>query len=371
MNAFVAITKSVVRTARRERTALFFTLLLPIFFMGLFGLLFGRSQNALNIGVVDADHSRASAALVTALRSQKGLDVETGSRAHELDRLNHDDVLVVTVIPAGFGAQVRAAAGNGRGETSAGGPAAVTTYQDRNQPTLAPIAQSAVNQIVGAEAQRLSGQTPPVVIHSSAVNTRNVTTLDFYLPSMIAYIILLAGIQSVAIALVDLRERKALRRFLATPLRPLQILGGQITGRAATVLLQVLVLIAVGLFIFKVHVVGSWLLAALAILIGIACFISIGFLLTGFARTSETARGIASAIGFPMMFLSGVFVPISQLPSGLQSAVHILPLTYLTDALHQVLNDGSGLTAIGADLLVMLAWAVVCFTIAVRRFQWE
>ncbi|MBV9280075.1 MAG: ABC transporter permease, partial [Chloroflexi bacterium] len=226
-------------------------------------------------------------------------------------------------------------------------------------------------QIVSGFAQRLAGQPARIVLRPNAVATRNVTTLDFYLPSMIAYIVLLAGIQTVAIALVDLRERKVLRRFLATPLTALQILGGQIVGRAATVLLQVLVLIAVGLFLFRVHVVGSWPLAALAILIGIACFVSIGFLLTGFTRTSEAARGIAAAIGFPMMFLSGIFFPLDQLPSGLQGVVHALPLTYLSDALHHVLNDGDGLSAIWVDLAVMLAWAVVCFTFAVRRFRWE
>ncbi len=194
---------------------------------------------------------------------------------------------------------------------------------------------------------------------------------DFYLPSMIAYIVLIAGIQTVAIGLVDLRERKVLRRFLATPLTALQILGGQIAGRAVSVVLQVLVLIAVGLLFFRAHVNGNWSLAALAIVAGIACFVSIGFLITGFTRTSEAARGIASAIGFPMMFLSGVFIPLDQLPSALQGAVHVLPLTYLSDALHHVLNDNEGLSAIWADLLVLLAWAVACFGLATRRFRWE
>jgi ABC-2 type transport system permease protein len=363
MNALLAIARSVVRSSRRDRVFLFFTLLLPIFFMGLFGLIFGGSRAALDIGVVNADGSPASARLVAALQAQKGLKLETGSRSHELDRLKHDDVVLVADIPAGFGAHVRDAATIG--------PVTVTTYLDSNQPTTAPIAQSVVSQIVNGAAQRLSGQTTAVVLRSAEVSTQNVTTLDFYLPSMIAYIILLAGIQSVAIGLVDLRERKALRRFLATPLKPLQILGGQIAGRAVMVVLQVLVLIAFGLFVFRAHVNGNWMLAALAMLAGIACFVSVGFLITGFARTSEAARGIASAIGFPMMFLSGVFFPLSQLPSGLQTAVHVLPLTYLADALHQVLNNGNGLGGIWTDLLVMGAWAVACFTIAARRFQWE
>lgn len=72
-----------------------------------------------------------------------------------------------------------------------------------------------------------------------------------------------------------------------------------------------------------------------------------------------------------MMFLSGIFVPLNQLPTALQDAVHVLPLTYLSDALHHVLNDGDGLGAVGLDLGVLAAWAAVCFTVAALRFRWE
>lgn len=362
MSGFLAILRSVVRTSRRERTALIFTLLLPIFLMGLFGSIFGGSGPAVAVGIVDRDHSTMSAALIRALKAQKGLHVELGTQAHEQDRLKHDHIFLLAEIPAGFQRAVR---------STAGAPAAITTFLDQNQLQTALLAQGALSQIVSAFAQRVSGRTARIVVHSNRVNTTNVTTLDFYLPSMIAYVVLIAGIQAVAISLVDLRERLVLRRFQATPLSALQILGGQIAGQAVTVILQVLVLIAVGLLVFKAHTHGSWVLAYLTILIGIACFVSIGFMVTGFARTSETARGIASAITFPMMFLSGIFVPISELPSGLQEAVHILPLTYLSDALHSILNDGNGVSAIWVDWVVLAAWTVVCFAIAARRFRWE
>lgn len=362
MTGFLAILQNVVRSTRRDRTALIFTLILPIFLMGLFGTIFGGSGPSIKIGVVNQDRGPLSAQLITIIRAQRGLDVETGSRSHELDRLHRDDVVLVAVIPPGF--QKIAAA-------PASSPTAITTYLDRNQLQSASLAQSALAQIVAGFSQRLSGRPARIVLRSSKVDTRNVNALDFYLPSMMAYIILLAGIQAVAIALVDLRERRVLRRFLATPLSPLQILGGQIVGRAVTVLLQVLVLVAVALLVFHAHSHGSWPLAALCILIGIACFVSLGFLVTGFARTSETARGIASAISFPMMFLSGIFFPLDQLPGSLQDVVHVFPLTYLSDALHHVMNDGDGLAAVSGDLLVLAAWAVVSFAIAARRFRWE
>jgi ABC-2 type transport system permease protein len=76
---------------------------------------------------------------------------------------------------------------------------------------------------------------------------------------------------------------------------------------------------------------------------GIASFVSIGFLLTSFVRTSDAARGVSSLIGFPMAFLSGIFFPVDALPNWLQTVVHILPVYYVSDALHQILNAGGGL----------------------------
>lgn len=361
MTGFLAILKNVVNTTRRERTALIFTLLLPIFLMGLFGSIFSGSGPKLTVGIVDQDRSALSAQLIRVLRSEPGLDVEIGSRTHELDRLRHDDVVLVTTIPSGF---QRALAGRRTAVR-------VNTYQDLNQLQSSALAQGAVVQTIDSLALASNGHAPPVVIASSKVATTNVTTLDFYLASMIAYIVLIAGIQSVAISLVDLRERRVLRRFQATPLSAMQILGGQIAGHAVTVVLQVLVLIGVGVFIFQARTHGSWLLAGLTIALGIACFISIGFLVTGFVRTSEAARGVASAITFPMMFLSGIFIPLASLPPTLRNVVHVLPLTYLSDALHRVLNDGTGLNAIWIDLLVVAAWTGACFGIAARRFRWE
>jgi ABC-2 type transport system permease protein len=226
-------------------------------------------------------------------------------------------------------------------------------------------------------APALKGVLPPQAAprvavaapQSASVNT--ITAIDYFLPGMIAYIILQSGINYVAIGLADLRARKVLRRFRATPVRPAQILSAQICGGALTVFLQLVVLIALGLILFQARTYGSWLVAVVPMVLGVAAFVGIGFLLTSAARTSEAARGLATMVAFPMMFLSGVFFPITTLPGWLQTAVHFLPLTWLTDALHQVMNNGAGLADIALDCLVLAAWAVVSFALATWRFRWD
>ena len=361
MTGFRAVVVNVVRASFRNRVALIFTIGLAVFFMVIFGLLFGGNGPSLKVGVVDQDNSALSRSYVDTLSRTQGLSVETGSLSAELDRLHKDNIVSVVVIQPGFG------------EASPATPAMVKLYQSSNPTESSSVAANVVSNVTAGFAQQhqLSG-APAIVLEPKGISTNGTRTIDFFLPAMIAYIVLQSGINFVAIGLVDQRYRKVLRRYLATPLHPAQILGGNIVGGGVTVLLQVIVLVILGIGLFGARTHGSWLLAGVLIVVGTASFVAIGFLLTSLARTSESARGLATMVAFPMLFLSGVFIPLDALPQVMQNVVHVLPLTYLTESLHAVLNDGDGLNpTIAVDIAVLAAWAIGCFVIAAWRFRWE
>lgn len=361
MRAFRALTLNTVRAGLRNRVAMFFTLGLAFLFMVIFGLLFGGNNLSITFGIADADHSRQSQQFAAALGGIHGVTVKAESRDQALSDLRNNHVDEVVEIPAGFGAAL---------DNPAAAQVRVQPTQASQTSTTASIANQILAQVLNGFVSK--GAPSAVVLaqpKTSAVN--NITAIDYFLPAMIAYIILQSGINYVAIGLADLRARKVLRRFRATPLRPVQILGAQIAGGALTVVLQLLVLIVAGLLLFQAKVYGSWLVALVPMVLGIGAFVGIGFLLTSAARTSESARGLSTFVAFPMMFLSGIFFPITTLPSWLQTVVHVLPLTWLTDAMHRVMNDGVGLADIALDCLVLAAWAVITFAIATWRFRWD
>jgi ABC-2 type transport system permease protein len=356
MKAFEALVLNIVRGALRNRSALVFSLLVPIFIMVLFGSIFGGNSAPLQIGLVDQSGTSLGLKFASTLAHQSTLKTTSGSLAAENDQLRRQTVVAVLIIDPGFGTPI--------------GQSRIDMELSRDDPQGAGVAANVVNAVAQefAAANNLGGQ-PGIELVSRQVGTQNIKAIDFYLPSMMAYIAIIAGLNLVAIAIVDQRERKVLRRYMATPLRPAQVLGANIVGGALTVSIEIVVLVAVALLFFGARAHGSWLLASIATGVGVVAFVCTGFLLTTFARTSDAARGIASAIGFPMLFLSGVFFSIDALPQWLQNLVHVLPLYYLSDALHQILNDGSQLPTL--DLAVLSGWAVVCFAIAVWRFQWE
>ena len=361
MRAFRALTLNTVRSSMRNRVALFFTLGLALLFMVIFGLLFGGNNLSVTYGVVDSDNSSQSQQFISVLGTIHGVSVTAESQNQALNDLRNNHVDVVVDIPKGFGA----ALANPRGTR-----VVVQPIQASQTSTTASIADQIRAQVLNGF---VTGGTPAAVVlgtpTTSSVN--HITAIDYFLPAMLAYIILQSGINYVAIGLADLRARKVLRRLRATPLRPAQILGAQIAGGALTVVLQLVVLAIAGLVLFQAKVYGSWLVAAVPMLLGVGAFVGIGFLLTSAARTSEAARGLSTFVAFPMMFLSGIFFPITSLPGWLQTLVHVLPLTWLTDALHRVMNDGAGLADVGLDCLVLAAWAVATFALATWRFRWD
>jgi ABC-2 type transport system permease protein len=125
--------------------------------------------------------------------------------------------------------------------------------------------------------------------------------------------------------------------------------------------------LAVGLF--GVVIQGNILLVLGLLLLGVFSFVGLGVVITSFAKDQETATMLMMTLMFPMMFLSGVFFPIQQMPWYMQDISKILPLTYASDALRKVMVLGAGVTAISNDLIILVVFGAVMIAIAVPVFR--
>jgi ABC-2 type transport system permease protein len=136
-------------------------------------------------------------------------------------------------------------------------------------------------------------------------------------------------------------------------------------------LVQAVIIVGVGMAFFGVEVTGPWALSIVFVVLGSMAFLALGYVLASFARTEDAANGMTQVVQFPMMFLSGVFFPIDLMPDFLQAIARIIPLTYLADALRQVMVGGAAFAPLGVCALVLTGWLVVCFAIAARTFRWQ
>jgi ABC-2 type transport system permease protein len=216
----------------------------------------------------------------------------------------------------------------------------------------------------------LGGKAPLVVASPQTVQTENLNFISYFVPSMLGLSVMQVGIFA-AIPLVADREKGILKRLAATPLRRWQLVGSNVMMRLLIALTQTIIIVAVGSLAFGVEIVGSMVLTFAIVVLGAVTFLALGYVIASFATTEDSANGMTSMIQFPMMFLSGAFFQIDQMPQFLQIIARVIPLTYLADALRQVMVGGAPFAPLWLCFAVLGAWLVVCFGIASWKFRWQ
>jgi ABC-2 type transport system permease protein len=357
LSLFVASVKEFVR----DRAALFWTFAFPILFIVLFGVIFGGDNSTTyTVGMVNQDNGQVGAGLVQAFSHVKPFTVKTGSYGEEMDLLKRGQVDMVIVVPAGVSQQVAQRQ-----------QANVQMYYDPSRNVSnAQIELNIVQQVVAGFNQGITNVTPPLAVAANSVQTTAERAVDFLVPGILAMSLMQLGMFATATPLVSLRQEQVLRRLGATPLPRWQLLVSQVLLRVCIGLAQTLVILGIGAAVFNVHL-GNPLMVFAFVLLGAFTFISMGYLIAAVSKTVETASGIASALNFPMMFLSGIFFPLAAIPVFLTPIVRALPLTYLGDAIRQVMIGSTPEFPIMLDIAVLAAWTVVCALLAARLFKWE
>jgi ABC-2 type transport system permease protein len=365
MQALLALTLANIRSYMRDRAALFWTLAFPLIFIFMFGFIFQGGGGGANVtlGWVDEDGgSGQAAALREAFTGQDGVELVEAGRDAALEQMRDGDVDAVIVVPSGYGAGFEAAS------AGSGGPTSVIVYTDPSQSNTVASVYQVVGAVLGVV--NLGGRPPLVVPAAETLQTENLNFISYFVPSMLGLSVMQVGIFA-AIPLVADREKLILKRLAATPLRRWQLVGSNVLMRLLIALVQSVIIVAVGVLFFDVAITGPWPLTVFFVSLGAVAFLALGYVIASFAKTEDAANGMTSVVQFPMMFLSGTFFPIEAMPAPLQTVARLIPLTYLADALRQVMVDGSAFAPLYVCAAVLAGWLVVCFFIASRKFRWQ
>jgi ABC-type multidrug transport system permease subunit len=195
--------------------------------------------------------------------------------------------------------------------------------------------------------------------------------IDFLVPGLLGMSLMSGGMWGVGYVIVDMRIRKLLRRFLATPMRRRHFLAAIMLSRLVFMIPEILVLLLFAHLAFGVAIYGSLLAIAGLILLGAFAFAGIGLLVASRARTIEAVSGLLNLVMMPMWILSGIFFSWERFPDALHPAIRALPLTALNDALRATMLEGAGPGALLAPVATLAAWGGVSFVLALRWFRWS
>ena len=368
----------------RNRMGLVLLILMPIFMMTMVGFIYPSetSLNNVDIALVNEDQGfgnyNLSSTFIMALNSIN----ENASMVHFKDASSLADVreMIQTgdaeggiIISNDFSSNIM----NGQQGT-------ITIVTDESNPQMSAIIQTVLNQVFDQMSRALAQQNvqklgvnpnatlavvEPYNIQTTGAVEGNFSYFDFIAPGIMAMTVMMSVMTGLPAAISHERELGTLDGMMVAPINRLSVILGKTLAQMARGILQGVLILVLAMVLFGVTVHGSIVLVFALLLLGVFSFVGLGVVLTSFAKDQETAVMMMTTIMFPMMFLSGVFFPIEQMPWFMQGIAKFLPLTYVADSLRKVMVLGASIPEISSELSILIVFGLVMIAIAVPVFK--
>jgi ABC-2 type transport system permease protein len=372
----------------RNRLGLVLLILMPLFMMVMVGFIYpsnGNSVSNLPVALVNEDAGDGNSTFLgqnftmglQQINSQTGWFVFSNASSMDdiKDRVQRGDLDGGIVIPSNFTASILS-----------GEQGTLIIVTDKSNPQISTIIQAVLSGVFDQMGTMLARQNvqalnpavnasnslaivKPYNVQTEGVVAGNPSYFDFIAPGIMAMTVMMSVMTGLPVAISQEKEVGTLDGMMVAPINRLSIILGKTLGQTARGLIQGVIILALAVGLFGVTIQGSILLVFGLLLLGIFSFVGLGIVITSFAKDQETAMMLMMTLMFPMMFLSGVFFPIQQMPWYMQDISKVLPLTYASQALRKVMVLGAGIPAISTELTILIVFGVVMTAIAVPVFR--
>lgn len=367
----------------RNKQALFWTLVFPIIFLVIFGLFDMDSFGSSKILVVDEANTQTSQKLVDGFKEVENFKIETSTESSRLDeardRLKKNELDFILVIPPSaknlptefkpeisFNQQTNQPVITMPKTTD---PVKLTVYYNEANVANNQLVLNMLDQMTSEINAKSSGAPELFKLNKEPLTNKKVRYIDFLMPGILAMSLMQSAIMGIAFYLTEAREKKILKRILATPVDRKSFIVAQVLSRLAVSMAQAVIIIATAKLLYDVNIYGNLGYVAIWVILGTLVFLMMGFIISSFSRTATAAETLAQIITMPMLFLSGVFFSTETLPTLVKKVVDILPLSPIIDALRKIIIDGDTLASTTHQLWIVGGWLMATFIVALLSFR--
>ena len=351
---------------RRDATALFFTVLLPMLQMFMIGFAINTNVRRIPTAVYDAAQTQESRRL--------------------LDRfVNSDDFTIVKYVDSEEQLNREVISGRARvgikippeysRRLLAGESASYLVLVDGSDSSVAGEALNVSNAIALRESLERSlsvtsaRQTLPVEARPKLLFNPDSKSANFLIPGMIAVLMQMMTVLMTAITIVRERERGTLDQLYMTPVKPLGLMVGKVLPYAVVAYAELCLLLLFMRWAFGVPIRGSIPLLLVLVAPFILTMLGFGLLVSTRAQTYQEATQMAFGTMMPSIFLSGYIFPIDTMPQFFQIISSIIPTTYLIQIFRGVILRGAELQDLWKQALILSGMSVLMIVVAAGRFR--
>jgi ABC-2 type transport system permease protein len=346
----------------RSRSALFFQIAFPIILILLFGAIFsGSSYSPTALVIQNESPSAASWGVVSAINESGLFKVQIISENQNLSEyITSNSVEAALLIPSNFTTNLYT------------GGEGFIVLKGHTNPTVASADYQTLNGILTQVDFRTSNTTQKLILSSEVAIGNTGKTIDYYVPGLIGFTVL-STMFNMVYTVPNYRKERLFRQLSFSGLTKSEWITASMMFSFLMLILSDVILVAIGIYVFGASLqlnAVTILTSAVIIFGGLFFFTSVGILAGLVSDNEETVSVVGNLVMFPMMFLSGVFFPLTFAPSYLVEISKFLPLTYFINSLISVLDYGN-VASVTLQIVYLLVGSAILFAIAVKLFSWK
>jgi len=206
---------------------------------------------------------------------------------------------------------------------------------------------------------------------TTIVDGKTIKLTTFYVPGIMTLGIISACYVNLTQAVVTQRESGELKRLRGTPLPASFVIASRTGVGVVVAIVMSALLLLLGDLAYGVAVPQAMFGLILAVIVGAATFACIAFAISTQIRAADSTAPATNLTVLPLYFISGVFVPETQIPKLLRNIAEVFPIYHLANALRQPFVEPHGAGISGGDLLVLAVWGIGALLVAARTFRWS
>lgn len=355
----LTITKYSLKSTFRSPSAVIFSIMFPLIFIMVFGLI--GSGSGISLEIAFNKNSDTNNVVYQAIEKANGIYIRKGDEQATTEALEKGDITAIIDIQKTVHNQYQI----------------LLKSSEAVNPQDLGVLQSLLNDIINNINKQLYPASPTVATVSSAIQKipgRIYRRIDFILPGQLGFSLLSAGVFGVAFLFYNLRQQLVLKRFFATPIKKGYIVLGEAISRVIFQMITAVVIIGIGVLAFNytlVNGITTLLQILLLSFISLVVFMGFGFVVSSLAKNESSIPPFANIFTLPQFLLAGTFFPVTVFPQWLQYFCNILPLTHFNTAMRNIAFEGAPLYTCWPNLLVILAWGVGIYALAIKVFKWD
>lgn len=357
----------------RDPYTLGVALVLPLVLLFLFGYALNTDVKNVQLIVLDFDQSEVSRSYVQAFTNSGYFHIVGAASSYDeitaaLDRGAADAALI---IPSGFERDI-----------SAGRQVQTQTLLDGSYTPSAQVIVAYVNAINTAYNSRIleqflnrqTGQSIndaiPLSVNSRVRYNPTLQSVNYIIPGLFGVILMAFPPMLSALAIVREKERGSIQQIFVSPIRPVELIIGKLIPYGAIAFIEMLIILAGGVYWFRVPFRGSLTLFLAASLLYVLSTVGIGLLVSTIARTQVAAMLLSVILTImPSMLFSGFIFPVHSMPGAMQAYANSFPTRYFIDISRAITLKGQGIATVGPAMGFLAAYSIGIIILSALLFK--